>query len=294
MMNFEEFTNMIVKYVSDRLEDVLVTVHPVKKNNGVELQGLIFRDKGNMSPTIYIDSYYRQYEENRPLADIVDDIVKTYQDNKLDDTVDTSFFTDFTNVKSCIICNLVNYERNKELLEDIPHYRFLDLAIVFKVHLNSFINGMATVLIHNNHLAIWNISKETLRDLAIVNTPRIFPYTLTDMGSLLGELLGEDDICGEFRPEVPMYVLSNNVRMHGAVSLLYNDVLKELSNRLNTDLCILPSSVHETIILPVSGEIRTEEFCEMVREVNTTQLSREEILSDHVYYYVRESNEIIM
>lgn len=293
-MNFEEFTNTIIEHVSNRLDDVTVKCQPVRKNNGVELHGLLFLDKGNISPTIYIDTFYSQYETGRPLADIMDDIIIMYQDNKSNEVVDISFFTDFEKVKTKIICSLVNYELNEELLKDIPHYRFLDLVIIFKVYIDSFVDGIATILIRNKHLDIWNVSKETLKNLAIPNTPRILPYELSNMGTILNELLeSEGEDFNELNLEIPMYVLSNKVHMYGAVSLLYEDILKELSNKLNSDLYILPSSIHELILIPVSSRMDEEEFSQMVKEVNATQLSKDEILSDHVYYYNRATNLIM-
>lgn len=294
-MNFEKFANIVVTCISEYLEDVDVRVECMKKNNGLDLHGLVFHDNVNISPIICIDSYYQEYEDGRSMGDIMTEIMNVYQNNKLEDSVDISFFMDFNNVKASIIYCLVNYEQNQELLKEIPHYRFLDLAIIFKVFLGMVMHGVATILIRNQHLDVWNINQDVLMDLAINNTPKILQYEVLDMGTLKDKLFEMDNIVeDEMGLEIPMYVLSNTVKMHGAISILYKDVLKELSGKLNADLYILPSSIHETIIVPVMNDIVREELSEIVKDVNRSQLSREEILSDHEYFYDRKTNEIKM
>ena len=88
--------------------------------------------------------------------------------------------------------------------------------------------------------------------------------------------------------DVPMYVLSNKTKIHGAACILYENVVKDFADYLNRDIFILPSSVHEVILVPSQGAQKAQNLVEMVREVNETQVEEEEILSDSVYYFSRE------
>lgn len=298
-MNYQEFKHQILSDLKNELgSDVKVTIQDIIKNNDTHLDGLtILSPQHNLSPTIYLNYYYQQYEHGRSLSAIVTDIFNTYRNNCPTGHIDITFFTDYDKVKSHIIMKLVNYDRNRELLSQIPHYRFLDLAIVFNCLLESGPTGTATILIHNHHLPYWNITRDDLYALAVQNTPKLMHYDLRNMTAVLRELFSEepdfpsdtfsDSIC-------PMYVLSNRQKLNGSVCILYDNLLRDFANRLGCDFYILPSSVHEVLLVPANGHTSCQELSVMVRDVNSSQLSREEILSDHVYYYSRESNEITM
>ena len=94
--------------------------------------------------------------------------------------------------------------------------------------------------------------------------------------------------------EVPMYVLTNHIKLNGAVCMLYPEILKEFSNTLNCNLILLPSSVHEMIIIPKSSNTSLEDLKEMVRDTNENHVEEEEILSYSVYEYVREEDRILI
>ena len=93
--------------------------------------------------------------------------------------------------------------------------------------------------------------------------------------------------------EIPLFVMSNGDYMNGASVILYKDVLRDFAKYMEHDLYILPSSIHEVIILLDNEYAKApEELARMVRETNRIVVDREEILSDHVYYYDREKDEI--
>lgn len=170
-MNYHDFKQQIISTLSDRLgSDVRITVSDILKNNDTHLDGLTILVPGqNLAPTIYLDYYYGQYERGRSFSDITDDILTAYRENRPKSPVDISFFTDYDKVKSRVTMKLINYERNRELLKQVPYYRFLDLAIVFLCLVESDSSGTATVLIHNEHLTYWGITRDDLYALAMAN-----------------------------------------------------------------------------------------------------------------------------
>ena len=117
------------------------------------------------------------------------------------------------------------------------------------------------------------------------------------MTEILKELLCEDaslSIPADAGILCPMYVLTNQHKLNGSVCILYQNVLRDFANRLACDFYILPSSIHEVLLIPAANQISYQELSDMVQDVNSSQLSREEILSDHVYYYSRETCQITM
>lgn len=298
-MNYQNFKQHILTELQTEFgSDVKVTIQDIIKNNDTHLDGLtILSPEHNLSPTIYLNHYFSQYEKGRALADIKQDILSVYRENCPSGRIDISFFTDYDKIKSHIIFKLINYERNKELLQNVPHYRFLDLAIVFSCLLESTPTGSATILIHEHHLAFWNITRDDLYALAFLNTPKLLQYDLRNMTDLLKELFCDEDafpVNEDYSDVCPMYVLSNQHKLYGAVCILYQNLLRDFANRLGCDLYILPSSVHEVLIIPAYDHTNHQELTEMVQDVNSSQLSREEVLSDHVYYYSRETCRIMM
>ena len=177
-MKYQEFIQTIKEYVISKLDaSQKVIIQPVVKNNGTVYDGLIVIDPIlNISPTIYLNPYYHHYLEGISMEDICEDILDTYKENLPTENFDISLFKDFSKAKDHIIMKLVNYERNQELLQDIPHARYHDLAIIYVVAVCDFMNEFATILIHNEHLDFWNISSEDLYSIAMTNTPALLPY----------------------------------------------------------------------------------------------------------------------
>lgn len=297
-MTYQEFKSNTIHAISTKLgSSYRIALQDIIKNNDTHLDGLtILSENSNISPTIYLNYYYDQYLSGKSLSCIYDDILLSFRKNAPKENVDITFFTDFEKVKDRIIFKLVNYERNRELLSRVPHIRYLDLAVVFNCFVESLNDGYATILIHHHHLSYWNLSNEELYTLAMKNTPKLLRYHLQNMSDVLEELFRverPDWMDNDFEP-IPMYVLSNVCKLHGSGCILYEDLLSRISQEIDSDFYILPSSIHEVLLIPVKHATSYAELSAMVREINDTQLSREEILSDHVYFYSRLNGKISM
>lgn len=301
-MTYDTFKEQILAGMKDRIPLASLSIQSVVKNNNVKLDGLTIMEGGtNLSPTIYLNYFYETYQNGVEFSSILNTILHTYQSNKPRGKIDTSFFTDYANVRSHIAYKLIHYERNRHLLADLPHFRYLDLAIVFYCLVSSSPSGSATILIRKDHLRFWNISPTQLFDAAKENTPRLLSYDLCNMNDLMEELLApahstlsDPDIKKEEAAICPMYVLTNQNKLNGASCILYEHLLEHFADRLCCDLYILPSSIHEVILIPATSDTSYQELSQMVQEVNDTQVSPEEILSDHVYYFSRSSGSIRM
>lgn len=327
-MEFQKFTEKIKKAVQEYYgEEVTVVMNQVVKNNGVTLDGLtIMLKEKNVAPTIYLNSFYEQYKDGKTCSEIVGNIIKVYECSKIEENIDMDFFLKYEQVKPKIVYKLINYGKNKDLLKDVPHFKYLDLAIVFYCLIANDTFGNATILIRNSHCDIWKITAEKLYENAKQNTPRLLKYELKNMKEVMKELfsdnlkkeirhtnrqnkneeadfeMGEEwiaDVVAQMvksskgdSEDIPMYVLSNQSRIHGAACILYQDIMKNFADCLGKDIYILPSSVHEVILVPAGKGESVKQFSDMVREVNETQVEEEEILSDCVYFYSRKNQEI--
>lgn len=293
-MTFGEFTELILTKVREQLEEnVTVRLNDVRKNNGVILTGMIIEEeKKNVSPTIYLNDFYEKFVKENNLEEIVEMILTIYRRNRLSDSLDVSFYTDYQAVKDNIVYKLINYDKNKELLEDVPFIPIHNLAIVFYCLLKGEVFANATILVHNAHLAMWQITIEELYKKALENTPVKLPVQILPIGELMKELF-EDMELEEEQESLPLYVLSNEKRFQGAASVLYPHVMEDFAEKVKADVFILPSSIHEVILVPVSDETDKQKLHEMVTDINQTQVEAEEVLADSVYLYQRHNQEII-
>ena len=296
-MEFTNFTTLVQREVEKRAgENYRVKLNDVMKNNGVVLRGItLMQDDSNISPTIYLNPYYDAYENgDTTLGTVIDEVIDTYERNKINRSIDMKFFLNYETVRSRIIFKLINTEKNRELLRDVPYIPFHDLSIVFQCLVSEERFGNASILIHNVHLQLWKVNARELYECALGNTPLLQGYELADMNTVLEEMkaLGgiDDEEIEDMQQEVPMYVLSNKSRINGASCILYKDILKDFAMVVDKDLYVLPSSIHEVILLPSDGTQESEQLKEMVREINQSQVEKEEVLSDSVYYYRRSDD----
>lgn len=300
-MEFKQFSKAVCEGVSEFYgESVKVQIEEVEKNNGVKLTGLIlFKEQTNISPAVYLDDYYKEYRRGRKVSDIVLEIIQIY--NRIDNRakVDMNFLKSYETVRERICFKLVHFNRNETLLREVPHIPYMDLAIVFYFAYESEALGKGSILIRSSHVEEWNISVQDLYRCAAFNTKRLFPVKVMNINELVEDLTAEQradeaDECPQIFPEkeaLPMYVLTNRAKQFGAAGILYPEQLKKMADRLRNNLFILPSSIHEVILLPDHGE-NPDSLKFMVREVNETQVAEEEILSDSVYYYERETDQV--
>ena len=300
-MEYRELLENVRKEVESRYDsNVSVTLNHVMKNNGTELDGITIMEKDkNIAPTIYINSFYDRYREGVSLKAVVSEIIRIYNQNKNSININADYFENYENVRKTIVYKLVNYQKNKKLLEDVPYKRVLDLAVVFYCLIEQRKGVSATALIHNEHLRIWNVTEDEIYNDALKNTPVLLAGSIVPMSKILSEIAGtapvdnDEKVC-EYTGEDILYVLTNSSRVNGAACILYDNLLKKFANDVHSDLYILPSSVHEVIIVPKKNAFDKSELADMVREVNEQGVSQDEILSDNVYEYNRKNGLITM
>lgn len=284
-------------------DDYAVTVQKVHKNNGVVLTGLtILKRDCNIAPTIYLNQAFEQYQEGRTLESICREVIRIYEDNKVQRHFDLSCVTDFSKVQNRICYKLVNANKNRELLANAPHVLVEDLAVIFYILMSNEDEGAGTITIKNNLVEIWKVDTDTLYELALANTQRLYRGTVQSMADMVKDILADKlneeysreffDMMVDAKDRVPMYVCTNTKKIHGAGVILYKGLLQEFSERLNSDVFILPSSIHETLLIPANNYWDIEYLREMVRSVNRTDVAPDEILSDNVYYYNRLTDHV--
>lgn len=309
-MTYQKFQHDIVSGLKEHFgSSASITIRPVRKNNNVILDGLAILEEGlNISPTIYLNPYYEAYRQGQNIPSLIADILTLYEKNRPTDSIDVRFYTDFHNIRDRILFKIIHYGKNEVLLTETPHFRYLDLAIVFYCLISTTPAGSATILIKNSHLAYWNITEDELFRCACENTPKLLPHILRPLSDVIDGFMNSSSQDTEINThtsncsvhdsrsnsECNIYVLTNRCKLYGASCILYPDILQDIAEKFKNSLYILPSSIHEVLLIPSTNNISPVELNRMVCEVNDSQVADDEILSDHIYYYSLSKRSLTM
>lgn len=301
-MTYETFKEAVadkfMDYLTEQYKDMEMEISSVNKVNckkdGITLFG---ERKGvTYSPTIYINDMYDYYKSCGDLTEALQNgaismmkAVETCRDMKVFPKL----------MKENIVFQIINTEHNEEMLAGMPHREFLDLSIIYRCVIKMDEEGTQSTLIDNGMAEWFGFTEEQLFKLAMENTKRIFPPYVKTINDVMRGILMKDGMPQEIAEmlvegmpsDQMMWILSNGIDTYGAVSMLYEDELFALASKLESDLYILPSSIHEVIVVKATLQ-EPDELAQMVAEANMGSVALEERLSNQVYYYDRELRKL--
>ena len=302
MMSKNEFSKVLAEAVKVRLEQmgthVEIESREVLKNNGNVQNGLGISDGSNIQSVFYIDAMYERFVAGEgDLDQMAASVSENYLSNKPTDDFNLGRIMDYEQAKDHIVVSVRNAEKNEELLKTVPHDRVGDLAVMYRVEVTDCPGGgTGSVLINDGLMRSYGIDQDTLREQAWNNTREQHPYSFLPMIEALKKMLPgvEEDFPVDLCPELDgrMYLLTNSGKDGGASYLCDKQTLAEVAKELDDNLIILPSSIHECIVLPESKGGELAMFKAMVEEVNATQVTPEEFLSNNVYCFDAQTQEL--
>ena len=206
--------------------------------------------------------------------------------------------SDYYHTREHLVVRVCNYAKNKSRLQRIPHQIIADLALTCHLIERRESGGICSTVVDYGMLDWMEISEEELFADAFAFSPCNLPPLIRPMESVINIIMGvEPDIPLQIPLEEQMMrfcvhddmpVLTNQENMNGAAVLFYPGVMELIGEQMQADYYILPSSVHETILLPDDGTYILSDLKEMVVEINRTEIRQQDYLSDSVYHYNRE------
>ena len=291
-MMFEQFADEVVNKVREFLPEsfarATVELQSVVKNNDLKLTGILIRNaETNVCPTIYLEAFYDEYKSGEDMGHILSEIADFRMRNEVKDRFDVDQVTDFERVRGKLVPRLVRKKWNREFLEERPHRIVADLAVTYHI----FLSQEASVPVTDAMIERWGVDADALYDIALNNMPRLLPSTFEPMSAVIGGLIEdlEEGFPAEMAPlDDFMYILTNEQKLHGAAALLDEQMMKSVLDRFGEGFYILPSSVHEVIIIKADETTDVNTLTMMVQEVNETQVAPADRLSDHAYRYSAE------
>ena len=293
--NYMEFVDAICQMLKQQMdEEYIITRYQARKNNDTTRCGVTIAKRTQkeglvgIEPTIYLEEYYQEYVNGWELSEVVESVLRVYQlcQEPFELTVDDF---SFENLKNRICYMLVNSELNQENLNTRPHRAFWDLSVIYYVLFSKDEEGIATIPINNSLMEHWDVDEEILWNHANINSKTIQPSTFKTIQEVLHELMGyyPDET------EPTLYVLTHTNKQFGAASILYDESLESILSVCDRSFYLMPSSIHEWIVIFENSENNKEMLDEFLRDVNKTQVSAEELLSNHVYYYDKEQKKVV-
>ena len=307
------FASIVKQMLEQAHPSADVEIQKVAKNNNRMLTGIAIYEAGsNISPNIYLEDFFTEYQVGKPLDEICHTIEEIHKRTTPDSNFDADIITDFSAVKEKVCYKLVNAEKNAVLLKEMPHRLWHDLAIVYYVPVSVKPANIANITVNNSTMGLWNgVNEDALYKYARINTPRLFKAKTMPVLEMMKNKLQEIEtpelkmiakmLEAELDTQIPegtpqLYVATNDRETNGAAVLLYDGLLENFARRMGSDFYIFPSSIHETLFLPIPSDLGAKDrsyMLEMVRGVNAGgEVAPEDILSDNVYFYDSKDNSL--
>ncbi|WP_320810768.1 DUF5688 family protein [Blautia sp.] len=297
----------IQEHLPENLSDIRITPQDTIKHNDQALHGIMFsdRDASPIAPVLYLNNFYEAYQDGRYLEDVMNDIAESTvatcsigfpfspEDTK-------AFISNYEAAKEHLTIHLCDTSENRERLKELVHTELSDYSMTYHIQIpqKSDPDHVASVAVTESLLNSWGISKGELHQDALLVQQNSHPM-LCNLESVMLQTMGFGSKPVNLLEEAAdpsydaqstmMYVLTNTDKMHGASLIAQEDILKKASDCLGGDYYVLPSSVHELLLLPASGDLTAKDLVDMVKQVNATEVSEEDRLSDKVQFYNSET-----
>lgn len=301
MTGFEKFQQKvkdgILAYMPEEYRDATVEIIHAKRNNDQEQVGIMIKSEGQeVAARIYLDEYYARFpdwvSDETMLKTIAGDYLENDSKRKWVETVKESV-RDFDSIKGNIQVQVVNRDMNRESLQDCPKKEVegTDLLAVFRILFYEQGKECANALVTDALMETWGMDVESLYETALNNTAAQAPARINSMMSMLFD--GEEPLAPEevFREE-GFCVLSNPQKSNGAAAMLYPGLLQSIAEATRSSFYILPSSIHEVLLIRAENGMDAKALRSMVMEVNQNEVAPQEVLSNQVYFYDGKEQKI--
>lgn len=299
-MDYEKFKEEFAEDIKQKLYErgygeVKVNFNEVEKANQKYEAMSVAPEGSNVGVNFNLEQAFAAYESSGDYVGVFASSANVIAEG-LDNapSVDVAALTDYETMKDKLSIEVISAEANEDLLSKIPHEQIEDLAVVYRFVLESNEDGRASILVSNDLIERMGVTSEQLKADALENAPEIRPAVIQGMNEVMKEMMGQEvfEMMGiPEQTEEMMYVATVPDKNSGAGVLAYQDFMDQAAEKIGGDFYILPSSIHEILLVPDDGQKSADELRAMVMDVNATQVRPEEKLTDNVYHY--DSNEHI-
>lgn len=309
-MTYEEFLKLTKKnlkrFFPESFQERKVEIMEVLKNNNIKLQGVYLPGTKSYTsvPLLYLESYYQELEDGKKLEDVWQKIAQGYQKcQEAEISIDgiSSREWDYETIKKSLTVYVRNAQENIDFLASCPHEIREDLALVYGFHVLVDGEKAGSAIINYDRLRWLGVSEEQLKQDAWENMKQSNPPCFLDLQDMLAKMYSDElgdvkagslEYLEDVDPNAMMYVLTNSNQVNGAVYMCDEEVMSLIAEKLGSDLIVIPSSIHETIILKETENVSVTELNAMVEAVNEEAVTPQEKLGNSVYRFDREAQRL--
>ena len=286
-MDFETFMNEAIKEMRDRFPDFDISKQDVSKLQGESYTGMAVRpENSEIGVTLNLQDFYKALGFGMFLEDVMDSIERSVVSAvRHMPHYDARVLEDYDRMKDALTVDLVPVAGNEQKLAQIPHKNVEDMALVYRFEEESSVYGSASILVTNEMLAVYDITADQLHEDAMKAAVQNRPAKLHNMNDVMRDMMGDMSGLFPMNEPSPLWVATVEGGQNGAGVIQYPGFLDQAAEALGGDFYVLPSSVHEVLLVADDGSMEIGYLEEMVRSVNETEVSPAERLSDNVYHY---------
>lgn len=293
-MTYDGFLEQVKKDLETDFASVLpekyraarINIRDVTKIQGESYRGISFKNgdtpvEGNMN----MKGAFASYEAGQPYADILrqtEQAIMQQMDRM--PQFNLGAMMDYQAMKPTLMTELIPQKGNEETLAGIPHEKVEDLALIYRLDLGEVNGGRMSTIITDRMMEEFGVTQEQLHQDALENAATLNPATLRSMQEVMASMMGME-------PEPPMpgepvmLVATTEGAFMGASVIQYPGFMDMAAEKIGGDFFILPSSIHEVLLIPDDGKADFHELAAMVQSINETQVAPADRLSDNVYHY---------
>ncbi len=284
---YNDITTAVQKHLGEDWTAELLT--NVTKNNGTNRVAMVlYKNDDKIRPQIYLEKYYEDYQRGKELQEIVEEVLKLYKSAMKDiNPKNLERLEEWTNIKERLALRIVSKERNQEELYNLVYEEVCDLVAIATICVERNGEGVKSIRITQDLARKWNVSNEEILEAAKENTATLFPPKIQDLYEFVQDMVDiSKEELSQGRKNFPdLQILTNDLCINGATVILYDSFMKEVYERLGGKFIILPSSVHEVLVVPLEDSMYIPYLQEVVESINQRFVAEDEILSDNVYMY---------
>ena len=293
-MDFEEFKNTLMDLVSKEVEDrgienISMKLTTVDSPDGMTERLMVSVGDSKMSMAFRLQEIYNSVEGGEDIDHAVFKIVNTIEDSitviKTKENEVKDFISSYDNVKDHTYLRMI--PGNSPILKDTPHRMIEDMALVVNIHLENFSDdrGRSVVVVSKPLMEMYGIDDAQLFADAEKNSLANEPMVFTPLGDMIKNLIQAENLPTPEEAGIITYIASNKSGFQGAAIAGYPDFCKQAAETIGGSFYMIPSSVHEFILIKDDGTPKAKDLNKMIKNVNETVLEPRDLLSSQCYHY---------
>lgn len=284
---YNDITTAVQKHLGEDWTAELLT--NVTKNNGTNRVAMVlYKNDDKIRPQIYLEKYYEDYQRGKELQEIVEEVLKMYKSAMKDiNPKNLERLEEWTNIKERLALRIVSKERNQEELYNLVYEEICDLVAIATICVERNGEGVKSIRITQDLARKWNVSNEEILEAAKENTSKLFSPKIQDLYEFVQDMvdISKEELSQGQKNFPDLQILTNDLCINGATVILYDSFMKDVYERLGGKFIILPSSIHEVLVVPLEDSMYIPYLQEVVESINQRFVAEDEILSDNVYMY---------